>query len=204
VIGWVHPKSSSLPRAKEALQELCRHGEQRSRLHAFSHRLLAFLLRRQIREIPRTIHSHCTRTYSTSWPAPLAAPDPVPRRSRAGGIFWLCSELLPWNVHHQQATPSPSGCFLELCWKHVRRLPLGRSCLIDRCASFIMSAAKSLTRCSTQDIISSGSVLRCCRDPCPYLRLLQPVNQDFFFLSAADAGVRLPRLEAPSESGRVL
>ncbi|KAK0619227.1 hypothetical protein B0T14DRAFT_203020 [Immersiella caudata] len=111
---------------------------------------------------------------------PVGAPDPVPRRSRAGGIFWLCSELLPWNVHHQQATPSPSGCFLELCWKHVRRLPLGRSCLIDRCASFTMSAAKSLTRCSTQDIISSGGVLRCRRDPCPHLRLLQPVNQDIF------------------------
>ena len=28
---------------------------------------------------------------------------------------------ISWNIHRQQATPSHSGCFLELCWKHVRR-----------------------------------------------------------------------------------
>lgn len=75
--------------------------------------------------------------------------DLVPDTERFRGTLPSLLLLVPPT----SIPPCPSfACFLELDWKHVCRLYLGRSCLIARCAAVMSSAhnGRSMaTRCST-------------------------------------------------------
>jgi len=71
------PSKSSFPRAKEALQKLCRQCKRPSKLHAFSHRLLGLPVTEADRGDPTNHPLALHSLVRTSWPA-AGAPDPVP------------------------------------------------------------------------------------------------------------------------------